>query len=149
MKARFLFPHKFRTLGYCLTVIGLVLYAITCIFSTQIINWNNEQLGRGYNTELFEHDIMLLTLIIGLLLIGFTKEKIEDEQIAQSRLDSLQWAIYFNYIVLIICTVFVNGMDFLGVMIYNMVTPLLFFIIRFRWKIYQLNRVINIEEKAS
>jgi hypothetical protein len=148
MKTRFLFPHKFRTLGYWLIAVGMLTYAVTGIYSAQLQIWNVSHHFLGQNMEIIEHDVMLLTLIIGLLLVGFTKEKIEDEQIAQSRLDSLQWAIYFNYIVLMICTIFLNGFDFLGVMIYNMVTPLLFFIIRFRWKIYLLNRVINIEEKA-
>jgi len=89
-------------------------------------------------------DFEYLTVIIGLLLIGFSKEKLEDEQIAQLRLDSLQWAIYVNYGIFIICIIFINGGAFLSVVAYSIVTPIIFFIIRFRWKIYQLNRALKL-----
>ena len=40
-------------------------------------------------------------VLVGLFLIAFSKEKIEDEQIVQFRLDSLRWAIYLNYAILL------------------------------------------------
>ena len=84
--------------------------------------------------------VSILILILGLLLVAFSKEKVEDEQIAQLRLQSLQWAIYLNYLVFVLCVLFIYGTNFLAVILYNTITPLLIFIIRFRWKLYQLNR---------
>src|SRR5665213_876634 len=86
-------------------------------------------------TEMRLHnDITILLVILGLLLIAFSKEQIEDEQITQLRLDSLQWAIYLNYAIFIICVLFVYGFNFIPVVVFNVITPLVFFIIRFRWK---------------
>jgi len=86
-------------------------------------------------------------MLVGLFLIAFSKEKIEDEQIAQLRLDSLRWAIYLNYLILLLSLVFTNGIDFIDILRLNLWVPLLFFIIRFRWVLYRLNRSLTIEKK--
>jgi hypothetical protein len=78
-------------------------------------------------------EIVALMIIIGGLIVGFTKEKVEDEFIYQLRKESLVWAIIFNYIILSFAIVFIYDMTFFNVLIYNMFTPLLFFIVRFNF----------------
>ncbi len=80
-----------------------------------------------------------LMVTIGLFLFAFSREKIEDEQIMQLRRDSLQWAVYFNYIVLITTLIFTEHMEIGHIMLLNMWTLLLFFILRFQWVIFRLN----------
>ena len=143
MKSRFLFPYSWRKWGVVLFSIGLTLSLIHIVFDSYFsgLHHNHTLAGKADLRELVT-DIILLTLICGLLLIAFTKEKIEDEHIAQLRLDSLQWSIYFNYIGLIICIVLItNWHMFIGIAAHFIFTPLLFFIIRFRWSVYRLNKV--------
>jgi hypothetical protein len=90
-----------------------------------------------------------LLMLIGLVLLVFAKEKIEDEQISQLRLDSLQWAIYLNYLVLIITLVFADHQDFKDILRLNLWVPLVFFYIRFRWVIFRLNRAVKEDAKLS
>ena len=95
------------------------------------------------NNGLFtgEHLFFISTALLmsaGLFLVAFAKEKIEDEQIWHIRLDSLRWAIYVNYLILIISLVFIEDVGHMLEL--NLWIPLLFFIIRFRWVIYRLNR---------
>ena len=144
MKAIFLFPHTWRKAGIALFVLGLLIFVINEFYSDAITNLQTAQYKEGGNIDLsvFITDAILLTLISGLLLIGFSKEQIEDEQISHLRLNCLQWSMYLNYLILILCIVFINGVRFLDVIVYNMFTPLLFFTIVFRWRIYQLNRLI-------
>ena len=97
------------------------------------------------NQHLFTIASSILVLI-GLFLIAFSKEKIEDEQISQLRLDSLRWAIYMNYFILLLSLIFTNGIDFIDMLRLNLWVPLVFFIIRFRWVIYRLNRSLNMEK---
>lgn len=150
MKSRFLFPHKWRTTGIILFIIGFIIHLFNRATSDVIGNWTQlHPIIIGLDSQIFVNDVECLTLIIGLLLIGFSKEKIEDEQIAQLRSDCLQWAIYVNYGIFIVCVVFINGGDFLTVIMYNIVSPILFFTIRFRWKIYQLNRLLKKEENQA
>ena len=97
------------------------------------------------NAHLFYIASTLLVLT-GLFLIAFSKEKIEDEQIAQLRLQSLQWAVYLNYFILIMSLFLTNGIDFIDILRLNLWIPLVFFIIRFKWKLYQLTRLLKKEE---
>ena len=83
----------------------------------------------------------MLLMAIGLFLVAFAKERIEDEQISQLRLDSLQWAIYLNYILLIVSLIFTS--DTQHILFLNLLVPLVFFIVRFQWKIFQNNRLLK------
>lgn len=80
-------------------------------------------------------------MAVGLFIAAFSKEKIEDEQISLLRLDSLQWAVYVNYLFLIISLIFTT--DTRHILFLNLLVPLVFFIVRFRWKIYQNNRLLK------
>jgi hypothetical protein len=141
MKTRFLFPHGFRTIGIVIFLMGVTIYAVNLCFDLQITAYGVTQtnLGNPIPINVIINDAILICLISGLLSIAFSKEKEEDEQIAQLRLDCLQWAIYFNYTLMLICVVAINGTNFFAVMVYNILTPLAFFIVRFRWKMYQSN----------
>ena len=79
-----------------------------------------------------------LLMVTGLFLVAFAKERIEDEQIWHIRLDSLRWAIYINYLILIISLFFIEDVGHMLEL--NLWVPLIFFIVRFRWVIYRLNR---------
>jgi hypothetical protein len=154
MKSRFLFPHKWRIAGLLLLLLAALIIADNS-YSTGQFNPSTDPNGIFFGMRLsgnmgtVVNDVEYISMIIGLLLVGFSKEKIEDEQIAQLRLDSLQWSVYFNYSLLIICIIFINGIGFLDVLAYNIMSQLLFFIIRFRWKLYQLNRLAKREESQA
>ena len=143
MKSRFLFPHQSRIIGY------------VCIFAYIPVMVIKKLLHDGYNNQTpaikfadasgllnSEHILAAIGTILilsGLLFIAFSKEKVEDEQISQLRLDSLQWAIYFNYFILICTVLFTSNMNFRDIIVINLWTPLIFFIVRFRWVIFRLN----------
>jgi hypothetical protein len=144
MRTRFLFPHKFRLIGIVLLVVigiicGVHQYQTGGLFSSTYLG-NLNPIPHDVWMQMIHNDILQVGIILGLLFIGFSKEKIEDEQLSQLRLDSLQWAIYVNYGLFILCIVFLYDWNFLSVLILNIITPLLFFIIRFRLKIYLINR---------
>ncbi|MCC8424420.1 hypothetical protein [Mucilaginibacter sp. UR6-11] len=148
MKTRFLFPHKWRYAGLVLLFLGVLIRLLDSYCTDALISWQNTHpLIYGQNVAVFASDAaaasFIICFILGLMLFGFSKEKIEDEQIAQLRLDSLQWAVYINYAIFILCAVFVHGFSFISIIAYNTITPLIFFIIRFRWKIYSLNRELK------
>jgi len=154
MKSRFLFPHKWRVVGYsCFAADLIFAIALKILHPEGYVYANLHPVpGSAHNLQpdiiidqgtRWHNDIIVLLIIFGLLLIAFSKEKIEDEQITQLRLDSLQWAAYVNYGIFIVCVVFVYGIDFLPILIFNVITPLIFFIVRFQWRMYQLNRLSN------
>jgi hypothetical protein len=154
MKSRFLFPHKWRLLGYlCFAADLIFAIALKMLRPKGYVYADLHRVpGSAHNLQpdiiidqgtRWHNDVIVLLVIFGLLLIAFSREKKEDELIAQMRLDSLQWAAYVNYGIFIICVIFIYGTNFLPVLIFNVITPLVFFIIRFQWRMYQFNRLPN------
>jgi len=84
--------------------------------------------------------------LISLMLIAFSKEKHEDEFIQVTRLESLLWATYINYFVLIFCFLFFFDFEFLYIMIFNMFTILIIFILRFNLILYRNQKLIGNEK---
>ena len=144
MKPRIVLPHWCRYLGWGLVIAHIPLSVIGR--KNGMVNPFDDPAG---NTGLFtgEHLFFICTTLLmalGLFLVAFASEKIEDEQIKHIRLDSLRWAIYINYLILIISLIFVN--DTAHILELNLWVPLLFFIIFFRWNIFVLNRSASREE---
>jgi hypothetical protein len=145
MSNKLLLPNKYKKIGWFILVpsfiIGVyLLYAeqpiwlngkIISIFPT----WNNEPFFTTIQVN-FAKTIVGVAFIIGGLLVGFSKEKNEDEFIEKLRLSSLLWAVFVNYTLLIIAFLLVYDIPFLTVMTYNMFTVLIIFIVRFNYILY-------------
>lgn len=152
MKSHFLFPRPFRIIG----LICLLSWMPFMIIKKLVYHGYNQN---GASISIYDTDgtfsvdhffaaMPLLILIVGLIFIAFTKEKVEDEQIAQLRLDALQWSIYFTYLVFILSIAFIGAADLAHNIQLSLLIPLIFFIIRFRWKIFQLNNLLTKHEKS-
>jgi len=96
-----------------------------------------------FNAEHLFFITTALLMALGLFFVAFAKERMEDEQIWHLRLDSLRWAIYINYIILLVSLVSIS--DTAHILELNLWVPLLFFIIRFRWVLFRLNRSLTTE----
>ncbi len=90
--------------------------------------------------------ILGVIFILGALMVAFSKEKIEDEFIAELRLSSMLWAVLVSYILLLLAFILVYGVVFLDVMVCNMFTVLLIFIIRFNYLLYKNSKLTSNEE---
>ena len=146
MKTNYLLPNKYKTIGWILFIIGLIGGVIVYLsdyesdaLTINVLSIYNEPFIGGDKGffKLIENSIVdelaALAIIIGGLLVGFSKEKVEDEFIYKLRKDSLVWAIIFNYAVLIFAIIFVYDFTFFDVLVFNMFTPLIFFIVRFNF----------------
>ena len=147
MKTNYLLPHRYKLFGWILFLLGIVggLYVFITgyeqdVLSTHVLSIYNGDSLFGKETgflKIIENDILdelvALALIIGGLFVVFSKEKVEDEFIYKLRKDSLVWALIFNYSVLVIAILFVYDYVFFDVLVFNMFTPLIFFILRFNF----------------
>ncbi len=149
MSKNYLFPFKTRWVGLILILVHI---PIKLMWDAKYPNGYSHSNPMGSTDEmplfaaphLFYIGTTLLVLV-GLFLIAFSKEKIEDEHIAQLRLDSLRWAIYLNYAILLFTLVFTQGGNSKHVLTLNLWLPLLFFILRFQWVLYRMNRSAKTE----
>ncbi|MBC8053595.1 MAG: hypothetical protein H7Y13_11080 [Sphingobacteriaceae bacterium] len=147
MKSRFLFPNKYKRVGWVLIALSLPLgiaaqnFQFTFKFlNLSLIKEGSKDLSMLGSNNNFTDEIACIGLIIGLILTAFSKEKIEDEQITRLRLESLQWSVYFNYAILILTIIFIHGLPFTVAMTYNIFTVLVFFLVRFYFLLYKQKR---------
>ena len=112
--------------------IGLVLLLPSIYLATHDIQmFATTNTGRNFTNNNLSDEIGLTGVFIGLLFLAFSRLKNEDEYTNHLRLTSLQWAVIINYTLLIIFTWVLYGTAFLAVPLYNMLTVLLIFIVRF------------------
>ncbi len=159
MKINYLFPTKYKKIGWLMLVpsfiIGMLILIfeyepnfldmrVPAIYSDQIFGEENGFFGFIKNNIL--NEIIGVLTIISLILVAFSKEEAEDEYISKIRLESLVWAVYVNYGILLLSFVSIYNLTFLWVMIFNMFTVLLFFIIRFYWQLSIVKKSAKHEE---
>lgn len=160
MHSGLLFPNKYKKVGSVIliisTILGIILLATGMDSSplsfkaTVFAVYSDPLLGDSQVLQFVQTNIIPtvtgVLFIIGALLVGFSKEKNEDEYIASLRLSSLLWAVFVNYILLLISFIFIYGMAFLSVMLYNMFTVLIIFIARFNYLLFR-NSKMALSEK--
>ena len=87
-------------------------------------------------------ELIIICLTVSMLFIAFSREKDEDECIANIRMQSLVWAIMVNSSLLIVATMLVFGLPYLTFMSIYMFSFLLLFIVKYQWTIYQFRRTV-------
>jgi hypothetical protein len=158
MKTQFLFPNRFKRIGWFI-LIPSVLAGIVMLTDRLKIDFLEVRVFALYSKFIFEDqavfglvknniadEILTILCIVGGILVAFSEEKQEDEFIAKTRTESLVWATYVNYAVLIFCTLFFYGIAFWYVIILNLFTMLFFFIIRFYYQLYKANKSMGYEK---
>ena len=157
MSNKLLFPHSFKIIGWILLIPSFIL---TILLSFEIITpelkgtvftfYSDEIFGDPKVFQFIQVNliptIVGICFIIGGLIVAFSKLKVEDEYISELRLSSLLWAVYVNYALLLLAFIFVYNMSFLTVMLYNMFTILIIFIIRFHFILYRTTKQIANEK---
>ncbi len=152
MEKQFLLPHKYKKVGWICMGISFLLWGLSLFYDGNL-PWSNVNIFTFINKEPLGETIFLgfsevdlgftligILFIIGGLVVAFSGEKREDEYIMQLRLSSFQWAVFLNYTILLLAFILIFGTDFLSVLVYNMFTTLLFFIIRFHYLLKTLNQ---------
>lgn len=143
-----LLPNRYKTLGWYLLIPAILVGVVLTLLDYDTFNLNAKVFAI-YNDEIFNKSqffqfidvnitptLVGLFFIMGALLVAFSKEKYEDEYISSLRLTSLQWAILVNYVLLFLSFLFIYGIGFINVMVYNMFTVLIIFIARFNYVVF-------------
>ena len=122
--SKLLLPYGFKRAGWWILAMALVLVLFYMVMPESIIA--EDTLPRTLNDfrALFD----------------------EDEYIAYVRYESLIIALYANSLVLLVSLIFVWGIPFLYVMLYNMFTALYIFIVFFYVRIWFNKRFMRHEE---
>jgi hypothetical protein len=148
----FLLPNQYKKIGWVLLVPSLlagilfVALELHLPFEPKILTWglfgkglefghSKQPAFRFSEIELIPNLISVL-LLVGGVLVMFSKEKREDEFINLIRLHALQFAVFFNYSLLLLCILMIHGFPFFSVMVYNMFTVIIIYILRFHYLLH-------------
>ncbi|KQB99163.1 hypothetical protein [Pedobacter sp. Hv1] len=132
---KFLSNKPYRKLGVFLSLAGLAYFIIALQFDPQ---------GDWVFTTT---QAVYLIFMLGLLLWTFSQFKTEDEMIMQQRLESLQLAVYFNYLILLVATMVFYSFVFLYVLTIAQFSLLVFFIIRMEYISFKNKQSLNAMEE--
>lgn len=127
-----LFPHRFQKVGWVIFALAAALGVYICV--------------TGFEASPAMNNIALIGIVVGGLLATCSREKVEDEMISHIRLNSLLIALYINYALLIVSALVTYDLDFLQVMIYQMFTILLIFMVVFRYRVWRTQKGASDEE---
>ena len=158
MTTKLLLPNRYKTIGWILLIPSVLfgLYMIVTGFETKLVHGPTfAVLSEGLMDDQKSFSLIRTDLtntltgtlfLAGALLVAFSREKQEDEFIAKLRLTSLLWAVLVNYVLLLLAFLFIYGLPFMSVMIYNMFTVLIIFIMRFHFILYQNTKTVADEK---
>ena len=159
MKTKYLLPSRFKKMGWFIFVPAVIFGLISWFYEWEpafldFHVWGytglEETMGKldiiqtPINNVL--NEICGVPIILSGILVAFSKEKQEDELISMIRLESLVWATYWNYAILLLGIVLVYDVAFLTVMVFNMFTILILFIIKYNWVLHKLKKSLLYEE---
>ncbi len=144
MKQVFLLPNGFKWVGWVLLITSLVVgvwgatldfdYASSALLKplqlqgTLIVNY------------------VVIGLWLGVIFVGCSREKVEDEMISRIRLNALLLAFYLQALFIMVATLVCNSLDYLDIMTYNLVTYPVIFVVAYRWMLWRALKMESDEE---
>ena len=143
-----LLPYPFKRIGWALfipTALFGILMAIDGFngFPSFLLPGDA---GSNSTLDAVSNNIVLIGVLAGSLLITCSRERIEDELIGRIRLNALLVALYINILWAVIASLALYNFDDLYVMVINLVSlPILFLIIE-RVLLWRLRKEASHEE---
>ena len=98
-------------------------------------------------SETVVNDIAIIGIALGALFIVCSKAPVEDEMIRSIRLSSLLNSIYIYVLLLVTCTVAINGIAFMKFAILNLVLFPMLFVCNFKLEMRRYNKMCENEEQ--
>ncbi len=144
MKHYFLLPYGFKWAGWVLLLSSLLLggWIVAMDFDPQ----SSELLSSLQLEGTLINNYAVIGLWLGAIFVGCSKERVEDEMITRIRLNALMIGFYLQAIFIIIASFVCNSLDYLEVMLYNLVTYPLIFVVIYRWMLRSALRGMSDEE---
>ena len=145
MQKEWLLPYGFKWVGWLLLAIAVPvgIWAAAIGFNYQNVAWLQ---GLELAKEPLINNHIILWLWLGTIFVACSREKIEDEMISRIRLNALLVALYIQAACLIVATFVFTGLDFLNIMVYNLVAYPLIFVGSYRVMLWRTRKEAEDEE---
>jgi hypothetical protein len=154
MRKNLLLPHGLKKIGWILLTPSLILGVAIASGLLNLdklaksLGFENKTKGLDFTTP-FERGvdtIAILGIVIGVLFVACSREKIEDELTSHIRLDALMLAFYIYFGMVVLITLFVYEIDYILYMTYSVLGFMVLFLAIFRIKLWRLRKEGSNEE---
>ena len=148
MNSQFQIAYKWKKWGWFLLIPSLILGVFNLFFEYEpeflsvkvfaifsegsIFSDGGDGPLRFVYNNIFD-ELISIGIIAGALIVILSRERDEDEYVRMLRQGSMFWAFIVNSLLLLFTVIFIYDMSFLHVMIYNLFTPLILFVLRFQF----------------
>lgn len=132
-----LFPKGFQIAGWLLFVPALIM---AVLFHFEICS------VAGAAADIIVNDVIIIGIALGAVFIVCSKEPQEDEMTLSIRLSALLDALYIYVVLLVVCTILVNGLEYVEFMLVNLVLLPVISVIIYRMKMYRYHKMCEDEE---
>ncbi|HTX87471.1 MAG TPA: hypothetical protein VMC08_00650 [Bacteroidales bacterium] len=137
---KFLFPYPWKWVGAALVLIGLAGLVYYIFFDFQLILPVFAVISSFLETRLFTivrtniaDELIMVTLLAGFFLLAFSKERKEEERFDQLRFRAWVRSVQVNSLLLFVSILFFYGNGFLGVLLVNLVSTFIWYLVLFRF----------------
>lgn len=131
-----LFPEKFKIAGWIIFVTAVVAGCLIWADALELGGW----------VETAVNDAVIIGTALGALMIVCSREPHEDEMIRSIRLAALLNALYVYVLLLIACTLLINGVDYFRFMAANLVLFPIIYVILFSLEMRRYKKMSEDEE---
>lgn len=141
-----LFPRVFQVIGWVLFVPAIVIGILIYINAFDY----DDSLGIDLPTGIMEtvlNDAVIIGIALGAIFIVCSKERLEDEMTRSIRLASLLNSLYIYVGLLVMTTLFINGMNFYWVMVLNLVILPVIYVVTFRLEMHRYYKISDEDEE--
>ncbi len=157
-KAKLFLPNYFKIVGIALLIPGIIAVVLRFYYSIKP-EFLNVKVFAVYSiyidTKYFKvisnnisEEIVALLILTGLFFIALSQEIIENEDLVFIRLHSFILSVYLNFIFILFSLFFVFGIAFIQVLMLNMVSFLVIYIIIFNIYLYRYKSAANKENET-
>lgn len=149
-------PNNIRIYGWVILLFGLILGVIRFYFGVKPEFLNIKVFAvysKYFETNYFKvienhvsEELTALLILVGLFVISFTKEKIENESVSVIRYKSFILTFYINTQIIVLSFLFVYGFGFINILVINVFSTFIIYIILSR---YFLSKIRNLENTTT
>jgi len=133
-----LLSYRWKWVGIFLSLAGIILAVMYFFFDFSFTlpvfavfsSFIETKIFATFTTN-FADELILILLITGVGLIVFSKEKHETEMLDKLRLSAIFKSILANTIFLLFSVLFIYGTGFMAIMIFNLISGSVFYLIFF------------------
>lgn len=131
MKNVFLLPNRCK-------IWGKIIFILSALFGLYILFIEESYLVFNFDfMQALKNNIAIIGSLVGLSLVAFSREPIEDEFVMSLRADALIKALAVDCVLIVLCALFIYGGSYFYYLSFSQYIVLLLYIFIFRYNIYK------------